>query len=259
MKQELSLEELKSIRLDMLREIHSCCNKNGIKYSLSCGTLLGAIRHHGYIPWDDDVDIMMPLPDMIRFKKEFNSKTMKYCDVDTEKNYENSFSEIVDLRSYRKMGLIGRGRGIGIDLYPVISIDDEQEKQSIFFKKGIVHYNKILIAQKWKCRLQHYLSIDGFPGMMNLFLKYRNYLLFQTPQYGTTNTYYVDSGPLASHQRRTFNYDLFSKLVEVDFEGIKLNCTIAYDSYLSQLYGDYMKYPPENQRHPYHGQTYYWK
>ena len=66
---EITLEERKQIQLRMLIEIDAFCRKHNIRYSLAYGTLIGAIRHKGFIPWDDDVDIMMPLPDMLRFKE----------------------------------------------------------------------------------------------------------------------------------------------------------------------------------------------
>lgn len=73
---EITLEERKQIQLRMLIEIDAFCRKHNIRYSLAYGTLIGAIRHKGFIPWDDDVDIMMPLPDMLRFKELFKSETM---------------------------------------------------------------------------------------------------------------------------------------------------------------------------------------
>ena len=66
-KKPISIEERKVVQLEMLKEINSFCKANNIRYSLAFGTLLGAVRHKGFIPWDDDVDIMMPLPDMLRF------------------------------------------------------------------------------------------------------------------------------------------------------------------------------------------------
>ena len=101
----LKVSEIKEIQLEMLDEVDSFCRKNSIKYSLAFGTLLGAIRHKGYIPWDDDMDIVMPLPDMLRFKKEFRSKLLKYCDIETEPNYEFSFSRITYTPTYSRKGL----------------------------------------------------------------------------------------------------------------------------------------------------------
>lgn len=92
---EITFEERKTIQLDMLKEIDAFCRTNNIRYTLACGTLIGAIRHGGYIPWDDDVDITMPYDDMLKFKKLFKSETMKYCDIETEKNYGYEFSRII--------------------------------------------------------------------------------------------------------------------------------------------------------------------
>ena len=86
MKQEISFEEKKRIQLEMLDEIDAFCRANNIRYSIAFGTLLGAVRHKGFIPWDDDVDIMMPLPDLMRFKQMFKSNTIDYLDVDIEIN-----------------------------------------------------------------------------------------------------------------------------------------------------------------------------
>ena len=71
---KISFEKQKEIQLEMLKEIDYFCKHNSIRYSLAFGTLLGAIRHKGYIPWDDDVDIMMPYPDLIKLKRLFSSE-----------------------------------------------------------------------------------------------------------------------------------------------------------------------------------------
>lgn len=78
---ELSLEERKKVQLEMLKEVDTFCRENNIKYALSCGTLIGAIRHKGFIPWDDDVDITMPFDDMVHFLKIFKSDKIEICDA----------------------------------------------------------------------------------------------------------------------------------------------------------------------------------
>lgn len=92
---EIIFEERKQIQLQMLIEVDEFCRKHKIRYSLAYGTLIGAIRHKGFIPWDDDVDIMMPLPDMLKFRDLFKSETMRYCDVDTDPKYQYAFQELL--------------------------------------------------------------------------------------------------------------------------------------------------------------------
>ena len=134
--QEITFEERKKVQLEMLIEIDKFCRANNIRYTLAYGTLIGAIRHKGFIPWDDDVDIMMPLPDMLRFKEIFKSKTMCYCDVDTSDKYPYAFSRIADTRTYSKDGMKSTGYGICIDLYPVLGLPKSIDGINNFFNEA---------------------------------------------------------------------------------------------------------------------------
>lgn len=257
-KKLLSLEERKIVQLEMLKEIDIFCRENSIKYSLAFGTLLGAIRHKGFIPWDDDVDIMMPLPDMLRLKKQFRSNTMKYCDVDTEQFYEFGFSRIANINTFNKTGIIVETYGISIDVYPLISVPSNFEQREAFFK---IANNKIRIRDsftKWRGRIIRRIPVKSIPGFRWSVLNYRNYM-FNTEQYGKTGMFYVIAGPLELRSKMTYDFDLFENLIEVDFEGVKFLATSYYDKYMRMRYGDYMQLPPVNQRHPYHRGRYYWK
>ena len=133
-KKPITLEERKKIQLGMLDEIDSFCREHDIRYSLAFGTLIGAIRHKGYIPWDDDVDLIMPLPDMLRFKKEFKSDKLAYVDLDTVPHYEYHFSRICYLPTYSKTGVLEKSYGVNIDLYPVVGMPDTEDEIQRFLK-----------------------------------------------------------------------------------------------------------------------------
>ena len=92
---EIPLEEVRKIQMDMLAEMDAFCKKHHLRYSLAYGTLLGAIREKGFIPWDDDMDVMMPLPDMQVFKKTFHSENTRISDFETNKDYQFPFPRLV--------------------------------------------------------------------------------------------------------------------------------------------------------------------
>ena len=254
----ITLEERKKIQLEMLKEIDSFCRSNNIRYSLAFGTLLGAIRHKGFIPWDDDVDIMMPLPDMLKFKEKFHSEVLKYCDVDTETDYEFSFSRIANTNTINKIGIIVETYGICIDVYPLISVPSEHDKREEFFNNAnkIGKRRKSLV--KWRSRIITRFPIRNIPGFHKSVKKYRDFM-FNTEPYGSTGMYYIIAGPLRLRNKMTYDFDMFENIIEVEFEGYKFLATAHYDKYMKLRYGDYMQLPPENQRHPYHGGNYYWK
>lgn len=254
----LSLKERKNIQLEMLKEIDVFCRKHEIKYSLAFGTLLGAIRHKGFIPWDDDVDIMMPLPDMLRFKELFHSETMKYCDVDTDKYFCFSFARIADTRTINKEGLIHNSYGICIDLYPVVAISDDDDQNAFFFEKAKKLEKRSDFFIKWRMRAVKYLPVRSIPFYRMAIKKLSNFTRYSY-EYGKTNKYYIIAGPISLYKKMSYDFDMFEEMIEVYFEGFKFLSIANYDTYLTMRYGNYMQLPPESERHPYHGGNYYWK
>lgn len=248
-------EEVKQIQLEMLDEIDAFCRQHNIRYSLAFGTLLGAVRHKGYIPWDDDVDIIMPLPDMLRFKKEFKSDKLKYCDLDTEPGYEYHFSRIAYTPTYSQKGLVVKSYGVSIDLYPVVGMPNSMETIKSFFDKErpILDRRKKMI--KLRSRIIRRFPIKTIPGFRSSVEKFKNDILYTYP-YGNS-LYKLHAGRM--HLDNVFDFDVFDKLIDFDFEGHKYLGPSEYHRYLSHCYGDYMQLPPEDQRHQYHGFVSYWK
>lgn len=258
---EITFEERKSLQLEMLKEIDAFCRKNGIKYALSCGTLIGAVRHNGYIPWDDDVDITMLYSDMLKFRKLFKSENMKYCDIETEPYYEYHFSRIVSNKTYAKRGS-HKTYGVCIDLYPIIECTSDLNILNQLIIKGSALLEKRLLYIKWYYRILYHTPFSFLPGFKKSIRDYYNFMINDVQNIGGGN-YYQMGGPLKG-ENNNFYHNMWSfnpleKLIDHNFENIQLWIPAQYDSFLRKRYGDYMQLPPEDQRHPYHGGVYYWK
>lgn len=252
---ELSLDDRRKLYLDMMTEIDSFCRSNNIKYSLSCGTLLGAIRHHGFIPWDDDFDIMMPLPEMIRFKKLFHSDNLRYVDVDIDYKHIYPFSEIESLKTIRKPIPFIRSHGLYIDLYPILGLPDDKDEIDKFIQKGFDINSKREKKTRLTKGVRHAIPLFQKCFLSKYVSYYRNYM-FQFPYLNAKYFYHLGGYP---KWRAVLDEDYFEELIDAEFEGHKFLITSKYDKMLSQFYGNYMEYPPVEKRIPTHNNNYFWK
>lgn len=121
---KIETEEMKKLELDMLIDVAKFCDENDIRYYLSGGTLLGAVRHKGFIPWDDDIDISMPRPDYLKFVSTYNGSSEFYQVQSIENNdkYWRTFAKVFDTRTYLKEDAIRMpkdGNGVFIDIFPI--------------------------------------------------------------------------------------------------------------------------------------------
>ena len=253
--ERLSQDEIRTIQLNMLDEIDAFCRAEGIRYSIAFGTLLGAIRHKGFIPWDDDMDIIMPLPDMQIFKKKFKSKDLEYLDIDTYKHFDYHFSRIGYKPTYCKTGQFDHSYGVNIDLYPVVGMPDSEEEIQAFLRDILPLLRKRKKMMLWKQRFDRRLGIRTIPGFDHITRKYHDTVLFSHPYEGTKNFFHA--GGLK--RVNIFDFDVFEEQIDVDFEGHKYRGIKRYHDYLTHCYGDYMQLPPEEERISYHSGVYYWK
>lgn len=255
---ELSIEEVKKIQLSILQYIDSVCEENGIPYYLCGGTLIGAIRHKGYIPWDDDIDIMLLRPDYMKLLSLLESNdTYKCLSMYNQSDYFYPFAKVIDSHtelveknsSYRIQNY-----GVYVDIFPIDSLPDDNEKRH-------VHYQKIL-----KIRKTYYLSLSRkIPSIGNL-LKYPpkfclwvysrikgwKYWLEKIEElaklYSNEDSEYVGCVVAGYGEKETYHRSLYARQIKVPFEEYVFAIPQGYDEYLTCLYGDYMKLPPIEKR-----------
>jgi lipopolysaccharide cholinephosphotransferase len=253
----ICLEELKKIELDILIYIDQVCEKNNLRYFLCGGTLLGAIRHKGFIPWDDDIDISMPRPDYDKFVKILKEADNKYKILTPEQeDYYYNFSKVVDsetiLNECNHQTI--DNMGVYVDVFPLegMPIDqDECEKHFIkldkirkrinsfsylkpSFRKNIIHYIKHLNLYKKNKKS----SLTIFQKEYEQCVKKYNY--------DESDFIYATGG--AYGRKDIFPKEMFLNFIKVEFEGASFFVPQEFDAYLKHLYGDYMKLPPIEKR-----------
>lgn len=264
---EISTIELKSVQLEMLRYLVEYFNENNLKYSLAFGTLLGAVRHHGYIPWDDDIDIMMPRDDYNIFVKLFNGVSEKYkvLSYETNSKYVLPFAKVSDEDTI----LIEHAEfdfqiGVNIDVFPVDRVPNNRLTRVIFFYFGklikAIHMAKIISIRRNRSVIKNGVLV--VIRLLTFFLTTRYLTGFITSYYTIFNkreaTRVGIYAPFDSKFENVFRGD-FENPVWLDFEDLKCCCISDFESYLSSFYGDYMTLPPIEKRVSHHDFEAFWK
>ena len=257
----INLEELKNIQLDLLEKTADFCEKNNIRYYLSGGTLIGAIRHKGYIPWDDDIDIAMPRPDYDKFINTFNHTGNYYqvLDIAIDKTYGFPFAKVHDTRTFvDELQYNQVPFGVFIDIFPIDGVGSPNQIFQIMKIKKLLHTKKANYFQRTLPK-----KIINFVGKILLlpFSEYRILKLIdkiaRKYPFGTTPKAGVVVNPYGV--REIVDTSLFDYGIKKEFEGKMFYVPVGYDMWLRSVFGDYMQLPPEDKRHSPHVSVAYWK
>lgn len=261
MKREVTLAEMREIQLDILRKVHKFCIEHSLRYSLGGGTLLGAIRHKGYIPWDDDIDIMMPRPDYTRFLQEFEGV---YSHLSLQ-HFGNDitcwipFAKVYDNRTYLRERY--QQSGVYIDVFPIDGLP-KQEKINAFIKKYNYLLYRIIKTTPVHLVTKTYLTTIKYYIKRLLFLGRNEYLhqffvLVNENPFDTSENAGAICGVYG--EKEIMRKDIFESFISVPFEGGKYMAIKEYDKYLKQHYGDYMSLPPKEKQVSHHEYKAYWR
>ena len=253
--QKIDIDEMKQIQLNILSDVAEFCERNGLRYFLSGGTMLGAVRHKGFIPWDDDIDIQMPRPDYNRFIHEYAHKYYEVCCWDTDKKYLCTYAKVSDRRTLLvENGEFGRKIGINIDVFPVDGLPEGDRKIDYTISKMKILWGLIVCATvKDITKRTRMKKIEI--SIMRLFYKlfplqsYFTGLAIKTAQkYPFDNSDKVATLVWGYGQKEVISRSTAKEYVKCDFEGHQFNIPKNYEDYLMHIYGDYMKLPPESER-----------
>jgi len=257
----MNIECIHSSLLNILKYIDYVCKENNITYFLSGGSALGAIRHKGFIPWDDDADIMMARKDYLRFI-EVMSKQKNNCyqvgSVYNVKNWSLAQTRIWDTSTEIVCeNLEEAAMGIFVDVFPLDGLPKSIDKTKHFYKKiKIFHVLRNSSIRKRLKEDEKYHIVKKIMGpIAKIIGVYRiaKYIDRIAQKRAYDESEYVGVAILYHYmEKEHFKRSAFQNVIYLPFEDIELPVPVGYDHYLSSLYGDYMKLPPENQRNSNH-------
>lgn len=259
---ELSLQELKDVELDILKMFDLFCRENNIRYFLAYGTLLGAIRYKKFIPWDDDVDLLVPREDYDKLLTLFPD-TEKYHLFAFEKDqkYPFPFAKLCDMTTRKEETVYTEQDitlGVEIDIFPLDAWDndfEEAKKEARRIKRkmmwlGITKLSKPITDNPLKRFLwsiiMFFTKILGSKYFVRQIIKESN----KPEQKGSV---YLGAKVWSIYgERGIIPAKVFEEAVDIEFEGEMFRAPKDYDTYLTCLYGDYLPEPPKEKQKTHH-------
>ena len=258
---ELSTNEIRAAELDILHLLRRVCEENGLRFYLSGGTLLGAVRHQGFIPWDDDIDCCMPRPDYEKLRQMNRTQALfppwirLICFEDG--TYDKPFMKLCDTRISVSTGFISETSApyLWIDIMPYDGLpEDEDEVKEIYDRVGKVR--RVMLAGlsrlgygsntfKKIIKPLVFRPVLKLVGVRNLSEKIAE-IAKEHPYESSVNCGAVTWGLYGAGE--CLRKSEFEIPAEVRFEGFAFPTFSCWDRYLRGLYGDYMQLPPEEKR-----------
>lgn len=264
----VEIKEVQKAQLDILIEFDRICKKNNIKYQLFAGTLLGAIRHKGFIPWDDDIDVCMLREDYDKFLTVCNKDMKNEYFLQTYNSDPNYIMQFAKLRKNNTIFLervtanCDIHHGVYIDIFP---LDDVRPntlmgnfQQKLLYGIGRINLTRIkylcvnadnILHRSGRLAMHYFMKL--IPRKLTNSMHRKLFLMF----YNRTNfVSHLTNGASAKRLKKyMMKKNEFYNTIEAEFEGRKFPIPQNYDEVLRNLFGNYEKLPPIEEQEPHHG------
>lgn len=247
---EMTLREIQLRATQILVYVRNFCMKHDLRYFIAYGSLLGAARHQGFIPWDDDIDILMPFPDYLRFCELFQSdrehELISMHNTTRKPLSVSSFTKVVAKDTCTLLNLfpLQVESGVGIDIFPMNGYPDVSEEQ----KKYDVHLKHLF--QEWADNVLIPMATPKYNEAAHQACY--NSLLEEMTRYPYDESSYVGSVAVAPYNHLIAPKSCYENTVKVTFEGEEFDAPSGWRDLLKMSYGDWQKLPPEDKRKPSH-------
>lgn len=256
------LKNIQKVELEIAAEVFRICEEHDIKCSLVGGSAIGAVRHHGFIPWDDDIDLAMPRPDYERFigvcKHELSPKYFLQC-FETEENCAYIFGKV------RKNGTtlpekysshVDMHQGIWVDIFVYDKVSDDPAIRQKDLRKLFLYRNLLTVKTGFKMPENRSGFLEKVAYQVSKIpasFFSRGYLIRKCEKIMTSHKdektrFLFPYGGAYGNDKELMAADFFDELIDIPFEGKTFKIVKNYDIYLTSLFGDYMTPPPPEKR-----------
>lgn len=267
---EIYTEEMKSRLLLIAEYVDKICQENGLTLFMSGGTLLGAVRHKGFIPWDDDIDMYLSRPDYDKlieiFRAQGNSGKYKLLSHELDNNYLYPFAKLIDTDTIliESGGDAGVEMGLFVDIFPIDGLGNsiKQAKKQMKKCNKWITLNLSLLVKPWR-KNRSFIKNFAIACLKVVAKIYGAKYIHKKMKMLVMSLPYEESEYVGEFideigdKRIMLKKEMFEDYELMDFENLKLKAPKNWDKFLRQFYGDYMQLPPEEKRVLTHGYKLY--
>lgn len=247
-----------AISLDLLLEFDRVCKKHNITYFLMGGTLLGAIRHKGFIPWDDDTDVMMLREDYERFKNYADEFQKPYFFQIPETDPESGYS-IIKIRNSNTTAIVDKfkyekfNHGIWLSVFPIDNWKIEGgEERSAIIKSLLIENATYMRKSNPYLNEADRIRVQNHSGRKPKEVNDEIQKIAMQHRYAPTGYVALAVTTVYPLKKLIYKSEVFADSVKVEFEGFTFPAPVGYDEYLTTAYGNYMEFPPVDKRGKWH-------